>query len=70
MSNLTKTKLTRLITHPIPLCEVITPFMSFIATNAISKIHFSKQAIQNPTGIVMQLFPRKKVKMQSTYNLF
>ena len=38
------------------------PFMSFIAAKAISKIHFSKQAIWNIRDIVMQLFPMKKEK--------
>ena len=36
--------------------------MSLIAANAISIIHFSKQAIRNPPDVVMQLFPMKKNK--------
>ena len=37
--------------------------MSLIAANAISKIHFSKQAIRNPSDMAMQLFPtNKKIK--------
>ena len=60
--NLISTKLKRLITHSF-LFDKLSTFMSFIASKAISKIHFSKQAIRNICDIVMQLFPMKKVKI-------
>ena len=64
--SLISTKLKRLITHSF-LFDKLSPFMSFIAAETISKIHFSKQAIRNFCDIVMQLFPMKKVKI-SIYN--